>query len=239
MPRRFAAVVLAGLLLAASQARAAAPAPVVVELFTSSGCSSCPPADALLGRLAQEPGVLALSFHVNYWNTARWADPFASAATTARQRAYGAALGQRSIYTPEAVVDGRVHAVGSDEPAVRALIAEARDRRVAGPALAVAGTGGAARATVAAGAPGTAPATLYLLRFDRAHTTAVSAGENGGRTLSNTHVVREILPLATWTGAPLDVALPPHAADGRGAALLLQSGEAGPVLAAALVQPAR
>ena len=102
--------------------------PVVVELYTSQGCSSCPPADAFLGELARQDDVIALSLHVDYWDDMGWKDTFASPNTTARQRAYKQVLNSRYVYTPQIVVDGRGHAVGSRRAEVRALIAEARAR---------------------------------------------------------------------------------------------------------------
>ena len=102
--------------------------PVVVELYTSQGCSSCPPADAFLGELARQDDVIALSLHVDYWDYMGWTDTFASPVTTARQRAYKQALNSRYVYTPQIVVDGRGHAVGSRRAEVRTLIAEAQAR---------------------------------------------------------------------------------------------------------------
>jgi len=118
----------AGFVLAGSAAQAATERPVLIELFTSQGCNSCPPADALLGELAQRPGVLALAFHVDYWNGLGWSDPFSSKLATARQNDYAQRLGKRSIYTPQLVVDGAQDAVGSDRAGVTALIDAARRR---------------------------------------------------------------------------------------------------------------
>src|SRR5690606_9121092 len=97
---------------------------VVVELFTSQGCSSCPPADALLSELAAQPGVIALALHVDYWDYLGWKDSFASPAFSARQKAYAKSFGRRSIFTPQMVVQGRQALVGHDAPSVLSAIAE-------------------------------------------------------------------------------------------------------------------
>src|SRR5438105_11263765 len=100
--------------LGSTAATAGAQAPVVIELFTSQGCESCPPADAYLGELARRADVVALAFHVDYWDYIGWKDPYASSAATARQRGYAAALGARVVYTPQMVIQGAAHEVGSD-----------------------------------------------------------------------------------------------------------------------------
>jgi hypothetical protein len=105
--------------------------PVVVELFTSQGCSSCPPADALLGELARRGDVLALGFHISYWDGLGWRDPFSSQSSTDRQRAYARLLGTGQVYTPQMVVDGRREMVGSDRAAVLAALRDARPQAVA------------------------------------------------------------------------------------------------------------
>src|SRR5262249_25514989 len=120
------------LLLGAAPASAGA-RPVVVELFTSEGCSSCPPADALLAELAASPDLLALSLHVDYWDRLGWKDPFSSAAATRRQDRYARLLGLAAVYTPQIVVDGHWQTVGSDRDAVTPAVARARQAAAAGP----------------------------------------------------------------------------------------------------------
>ena len=210
--------------------------PVVVELFTSQGCSSCPPADALLGELAGQPGVLALSFHVDYWDYIGWKDPFASAQYTERQRDYAAKLGLRYVYTPQMVIDGRLDAVGSNR---RAVTRSLEKSAAAEPVVVVSlepENGGQVKLS-----EGTAPAggaTVWLITFDDRHETQVERGENGGRALENFNVVRELRPLGTWTGEaktfPLDLAA--ARADGRGGcAVMVQQGRGGPILGAAVI----
>jgi hypothetical protein len=226
----------AGLLLATSAIATAhaqsAGSPVVLELFTSQGCSSCPPADALLGRLkASGADLLPLSLHVDYWNRIGWRDPFSSPAMTARQEAYGRVLGQDGVYTPELVVGGSEGVVGSDSGAVAAAISHARRLAAAGPAVAlrVAREGDAIRA---AAGPGPGSGELLLVGFDDRHVTQVGSGENAGRELVETNVVRSLTALAPWSGAPLTVRAPVPA--GQHAAVLLQAGD-GRILAASLV----
>ncbi len=219
------------LLLAALTSLAATPAlaarPVVLELFTSQSCSSCPPADALLAELAASGGdVLPLDFHVDYWNYLSWVDRFSSPAATARQRDYAAALGSE-VYTPQLVVHGRYQAVGSDRSAVAAAISRARADAAAGPELALTGTGGQLAINLGAGA---GSANILLVGFDPQHVTAVKAGENGGRTLTEANVVRSFRIVGTWHGNASQLSVP-HP-QGERAAVLLQA-EDGRILAAA------
>ena len=227
-------LVLVAILIAAP-ASAASARPVVLELFTSQGCSSCPPADALLAELARTRGdVLALDFHVTYWNGLGWADPFSLAAATARQDWYAARFGAAEIYTPELVVDGTVGVVGSDRPAVLAAIDAASgaiaERGASGiPALHVARlTDGLA--IVVDGGHGRG--RLLVVGYDPEHETAVGGGENGGRRLREVDVVRSLADAARWDGGALTVHAPLPA--GQRAAVLIQ-GEDGRVLAAATV----
>ena len=169
---------------------------VLVELYTSQGCSSCPPADQLLARLGREAGVVALSFHVDYWNHIGWADPFSRPAWTRRQERYARAL-RGGIYTPELVVAGASHAVGSDERAVRRLLEEAK-RRPAGARLSGRLTRRPKQLELAADAQSLAAGELVVFAavVEDGLVTRVPRGENSGRTLANEHVVRRLDELA-------------------------------------------
>jgi hypothetical protein len=230
--RRFSLLAFLAAALAAPPAMAEPPArPIVLELFTSQSCSSCPPADAFLAELARtEPDVLALDFHVDYWNRLNWRDPFSSAAATARQRAYAAAQGTE-VFTPALVVDGRATVVGSERGNVRQAIAAARQAQT--PQIPVAASLEHGRAAIDVGA-GTGTGRLLLAGFDAMHVTAVGAGENAGRTLTEINVVRGWREVGAWHGAPVHVLadLPP----GEQAAVLLQD-DAGRILAAARLTP--
>ena len=221
----------AGFVLAGSAAPAARAAerPVLLELFTSQGCNSCPPADALLGELARRPGVLALAFHVDYWNGLGWSDPYSSKLWTARQNDYAQRLGKHSIYTPQLVVDGAEDAVGSDRAGVDALIAGARRRAASGPAIETT-TDATGRRIVRLGSGDAARATVWLAGYDRSHITPVGRGENGGRTLTEYQVVRSLVRLGDWTGTATEFALPD--VDAEGAILFVQPERPGPMLAA-------
>ena len=219
-------------------ARASTPSPVVVELFTSQGCASCPPADAYLGDLARRRDLIVLSFHVDYWDYMGWKDPFASAQATTRQRRYARALNQSYVYTPQIVVDGRGQSVGTERGAVERLIAEARTHRT--PKIPVAfsrDAKGRLQVTVSS-ARSHQRAAVWVVLFDRARTTRIKRGENKGRELTAFNVVRSIRRLATWEGAemtiPIDV--PDDPMDGRdGCVVIVQSEAMGPILGAAYV----
>lgn len=226
---------LAAALLASPPALAAGP--VVVELFTSQSCSSCPPADELLAELDRvEPGILPLGLHVTYWDRLGWKDPYSLPAATDRQHRYAEQFGARQVYTPQMVVGGRHQAIGSDRPAVLAALAAARAdaARLPGPALSLQPDGDGLRVTAGAGqgtatSAATSAATLWLVGFDPRRTTAVRGGENGGRTLTEVNVVRAMRPVGEWRGAALALSLPRP--PGERAAVLLQDAS-GRILAA-------
>jgi hypothetical protein len=225
------------LFLALTPTLAAERAPVVVELFTSEGCSSCPPADAYLGELAKRPGVIALSFHVDYWNRLGWTDPFSSAAATARQKGYAESLKQSYVYTPEMVVDGRVHEAGSRREKMEALIDAARANAVF-PVVLARKSDGAFEAVLPAAGGATTDATVWLVLYDRSQTVAVKTGENGGRTITHANVVRDIRRVGGWTGQAARLVLPIDAATLRersGAVVIVQSGSYGTVLGAGAI----
>ena len=234
-----ATAALAGALPLAVQAAdpgsAARRGPVVVELFTSQGCSSCPAADKFLGELAGRGDVIALSFHVDYWNYMGWADPFSRADNSARQRAYKHAMGLRYVYTPQMVVDGRTQAVGSERDAVERLIGEAAQR----PSLPVVlkQNGNEIEVSVE-GADDAETAVVWLVVFDRVHKTKIERGENSGRSILNVHVVQSMTPIGKWTGQPLRISYTTDLmSPQRGAAVLVQKKGTGPILGAAMIRP--
>jgi hypothetical protein len=224
--RSFLSATLMTLPLSATRVRAAS-APVVLELFTSQGCSSCPPADAFLGELARQQGVIALAWHVDYWNSLGWTDRYARRAWTDRQRAYAAHLGNE-VFTPALVVNGAAMVVGSDKTAVRGAIDRATQ-----PLLPVVlrRTDTGLEAEVGTSSR---PLTGLLVTYDPEVATEVGAGENQGRRLVEYRVVRDVVTLA---------ALPPRltlpaVSDNRGAVLLIQD-EAWHVVGAAELLPAQ
>ncbi len=186
--------------------------PVVVELFTSEGCSSCPPADALLAELANRPDVLALSFHVDYWDRLGWKDPSSSPEATARQERYAWLLGIDTVYTPQIVVDGRREAVGSDRSAVEHAL-DAASREPSAVPVTLSFNNGRARITLGRGGV-TASASVVLIGFDRRRVDTVERGENSGRTLTHVDVVRGIEEVGRFTGqASQIVSTPPWQCD--------------------------
>jgi hypothetical protein len=223
-------VLIAGFSPAASLA---AERPVVVELFTSQGCNSCPPANAFLNEMSkQRRDVLALAFHVTYWDRLGWKDPFSMEAATRRQDVYGRRFGDGS-YTPEMVVDGAASMVGSARGEVNSAIENAkRNSRTAAP---VSVTKNGEQVSIEVGA-GNGSGNILLIGFDHEHTTAVGRGENSGRTLVEANVVRSIRSVGQWSGTAMriserfpegqDVAVVLEAPDGRiiGASRLNGSG---------------
>ena len=172
--------------------------PVVVELFTSQGCSSCPPADEILNELAKtRKDVLPLSFHVDYWNRLGWVDPYSSVEATERQRVYVSHAADPTLFTPEMVVDGTRSIIGSDPDQVDEAIDKAEDEVLTLAAVTLKATPTDLVVTVG---PGTGRADIVLVGYDRTHTTPIGRGENGGRTLTESNVVRSFQSIGGWTG---------------------------------------
>ena len=180
----------------------AAERPVVVKLFTSQGCSSCPPADAYLIELSKgRRDVLPLAFHVTYWDQLGWKDPFSLPSATERQSQYGRRFGDGS-YTPQIVVDGAAGMVGSHRSAVASAIERAKRESVTAAAVSVTRNGKLVSIEVGSG---TGNGRVLLIGFDREHTTPIGRGENGGRTLTEANIVRSIRPVGQWSGSPLKI----------------------------------
>ena len=220
---------------AAAMASAVAGEPVVVELYTSQGCSSCPPADALMGKLVQRKDVIGMSLPITYWDMLGWKDTLASEANTRRQKAYAAAMGHGGVYTPQIIVDGTKDIVGSrieavDEAIADAAEAEADAAEAEQDAREVEVNFGTkphldwsvpvlltqmpqkvridiGRAPAIAGKP-KLDATVWLFRLRSSTTVKIGAGENGGRTMTYKNVVSDIKDMGRWKGAPLSIDLP-------------------------------
>ena len=225
--RLVAALGFAGLAVAPALA-ADASHPVVIELFQSQGCSSCPPANANLIRFAERKDALALTFAVDYWDSLGWKDTFATPQFTARQWAYAKAMGRSEVYTPQIVVNGRTAAVGVDDGEM-ADLARRFDRGASGPTL----TFEPAAVMVGAGNAPSGGADVWLARYQPGVVeVAVRRGENAGRTLPHGNVVRQLVLLGHWSGAAERLAVPP-AQPGLAQAVLVQASGVGEILAAA------
>ena len=213
--------------------------PWAIELFTSQGCSSCPPADTNLGQLARRPDIVALSFHVDYWDYIGWKDLFASRETTERQRAYARMLKQRYVYTPEMVVDGIGHDPGVEAGPIGALLASAQRRslRRATPEL-VRAADGTLAITLAAFTLEGGPADVTLAVYDRRQTVAVRSGENAGRTLENFNIVRRLEKVGSWDGSAASwTVAPDRFQSGQGMAVLVQYANHGPMIGCNKLEP--
>jgi hypothetical protein len=211
---------------------AAGEGPVVVELYTSQGCSSCPPADALLVELAKRDDVLPLALHVDYWDYIGWADSFADPAFTRRQKAYARAAGTRTIYTPQMVVGGIDHLIGTRAMELGELI-EAHQEEPARVVLDVARA--SAQLTVHAEARGALPGVVVvqLVRFRPEERVAIGRGENAGRTITYVNIVTDWQVIGRWSGAA-PLALTADAPGPDRVAVILQREGPGAILAAAV-----
>jgi hypothetical protein len=209
--------------------------PVVVELFTSQGCSSCPPADAYLRDLAEEEDIIALSFNVDYWDYLGWKDTLASPAFSERQRAYARKLGLSGVYTPQMVVNGVAEGVGSRRGEIGRIINK-QDERSLPVEISFRDEGASLTLSVAAGTAPEQPATLWLVRYATAEEIEIRRGENRGRTITYAHAVRELTPIGMWEGNAMTMTLPKGELLTRGyegCVALLQAGDGGPILGAA------
>jgi hypothetical protein len=235
--RRLTTILIAlSLLGLGSPARADNGHPVVVELFTSQGCPACPAAEAYLRELAGRGDVIALEYHIDYYDYSGWKDPFGQPDFTKRWRGYAKSLGARYEYTPFMVVDGAVHLVGSERAKVERQIQRQQSLPAAQPRLKLTLEDKGATVTV----DGDGPAGVFdlmLAGYDGRHETMVTAGENRGKTLVNVNVVRDFRRLAQWAGDPVTVRIPlSEMAGNGGCAVLLQRAGGGAVLAAQAIK---
>jgi len=207
----------------------------VLELFTSQGCSSCPQADKLMGELAKDPSLVAFSLNVDYWDSLGWKDTLADPRNAERQRAYALLRGDRGVYTPQMVVNGTAHVVGSDKAAIERALASSRDGLPLPVKLAV--NGGKLSVDLPAG---TGAGEVWVYAVAKDVPVAVARGENRGRTITYHNAVRRWIKLGEWTGAAAtwSFSIKDMKSDGVDAvAVLVQSGTAarpGPMLGAAM-----
>ena len=206
----------------------------VVELFTSQGCSSCPPADHLLNELAGRGDVLALTLPVDYWDYLGWKDTLASPVNTDRQRAYAQFFGLRSIYTPQMIIDGTHQLVGSRRDEVLRVVEERKKIPYAA-AVALERDGGVLDVVVT-GSSVPVESTVWLVQIDARETVPIQRGENGGKTITYLNVVRDISPIGMWHGTQSQFRLPLKdilAAGRDGCAILVQQSDTGQIIGAA------
>ena len=219
----------------------ALPIRTVIELFTSQGCSSCPPADAMLKQFSEEPGVLALSLPVDYWDYLGWKDTLGSPRNSERQRSYAKARGDGAIYTPQMVVNGTIHVNGAQKADIEQAIS-LTSKNTALPRVSIRFWQEANTLNIAAGAAEAGrvvnEATVWLALVQPSATVEVAHGENAGQKLQYTNVVRELTPVGLWKGEPLMIQIPRLAvmqASTQKCVVLIQEGKAGPIIGAALI----
>lgn len=232
------------LLILAAFAMVAGPLPVaagdtktVVELFTSQGCSSCPPADKLLGEIAKNDRVVALSLSVDYWDYLGWRDTLALHAHSVRQKAYADARGDRRVYTPQVIINGVAQAIGSDRNAIMNAVATAEANRV--PAIPVTLKRNGDKIGIVIGAGTGMRAPVFLLTITSETAVAIGRGENRGKTISYYNAVRTWRRLGEWNGTEMRASVPLSEITGSGAdgvVVIVQAGsveEPGPIRGAA------
>lgn len=220
-----------GYLAARGVAHAAGAGAGVVELFTSQGCSSCPPADAFADELARDPRFTVLTYHVDYWDYLGWKDTLGSAPFSQRQYDYAKARGDMDVYTPQIIVNGGRHFTGTDKAAVKSALAQTAND---GPAMTITTTQDMFNLQLGAGDVANVDAMVWLLPLVDAIDVEISKGENAGKSITYYNVVRDVVPAGRWTGSASTISLPLEPLMPKnctGCVALLQSGKAGPVLA--------
>jgi hypothetical protein len=197
----------------------------VIELFTSQGCSSCPPADRLFAELARDPRIITLSLPVDYWDRLGWKDTFAKHTFTERQAAYSSVRGDGEVYTPQAVVNGTAHTVGSQRAAIDAAVAASA---ASFPVSLSVERAGDHIAISVGGATPESTGTIVLVPFLAAREVRVGRGENADSTVTYTNIARDLVEAGTWAGAPVTLSVPLKGYESYdGVVVMLQSGSTG------------
>lgn len=195
----FSKLLVALVLIAAPVGAKAQENPVVLELFTSQGCSSCPPADALLAELSGREGVIALALHVDYWDYLGWADSFGKPAYSKRQRAYAKAMRKRSVFTPQMIVQGQDRLIGHDVVNILGSI-EAHRSKPMPVGLEVERADGGLTIRLEPLSPAVGPAEVHLVTLIPEHSVLIEAGENAGQEIGYTDIVTDWRTVAEWDG---------------------------------------
>jgi hypothetical protein len=235
------AIAVAAMPWLSAPARAEAQAVHVIEMFTSQGCSSCPPADRLLKTFAGRSDVIALSFHVDYWDRLGWKDTFGNAAFTKRQRDYALRRGDGQVYTPQAIINGGRHEVGSDRSAIeRTMSASAASIAAQRLRIGMSMTDGKLMVAIS-DTPGSsaAGAVVTLLGVQAQGAVTATRGENAGERLAYSNIVRAVKPLGAWVGQRFEASVAGNDATLTGAdsaVVLVQRSADGPIIAAAKLQ---
>lgn len=227
---RLLAVFAAAIMSLTGPVARAGDATVVVELFTSQGCSSCPPADEILVQLGKRDNVIALALHVDYWDYIGWKDDFALSAFTARQKGYARAFGSRMIYTPQMVINGSKDVVGNRPMDVAEAVDDYGDTGSLTPLNL--SRDGASLSIAAPARDGMQNADVILVRYMPEESVSIPRGENAGKTVTYSHIVTEWTDIGDWNGAsPLEQNVPVEGA--APVVVLVQAKNHGPILAAA------
>ncbi len=229
----FLALATAALTVPATLQAQSAARPVVVELYTSQGCSSCPPADAVLAKIAGRNDVIALALHVDYWDYIGWKDTFGDKAFSDRQRAYALFAGESTIYTPQMVIGGREKLVGADEGKLARMLQTGAAAK--GPQIELTLSGNTLNVKATSSTPLADGTVVQLVRYIPSASVAVKRGENAGRTITYANIVTSWQKVATWDGqAPLNLDL--TAKGEQPAVVIIQEPGPGAILAAAVVR---
>ena len=236
------ATLAAGALHSSAASPPPAPEPVLAELFTSQGCSSCPPADQIWADLQKRQDLVAISFNIDYWDYIGWKDTLAHRENTLRQQAYAKAMGSRQVYTPQVIIDGKSDAVGNERKellaSLDAHVAQTRGKRLP---IRLSQSGNIVQIHVPAGTAAE-PATVWIAHTSSVRKVPITKGENSGRIMVYSNVVRDIASAGTWNGQALTLQVPVQPRDKGeatdGVAAWVQLGSHGHVLGAAQIRTA-